>query len=263
MGRRIAGCRPYTRSDGSGARGARPREALRLGAGARGRGPRGRTRRARRTARPQRRGQVDARQDRLRADPVVTGARRGLRCPGRLGACAAVARLPRGALPLPRLVLGGRGPAAAPASRRVLRRRGGAARAPGPRRPRQRPRDAGRRDVEGNAAAARDRPGARRVAARPLAGRADERARSRPPADDGGAARGAARPRGVEIETDEGTRLIADASRDDVPALVERLVADGRRVYGVRVVATTLEEEYLEAVGGGTAVGGGRSSRRT
>ena len=61
------------------------------------------------------------------------------------------------------------------------------------------------------------------------------------------------RPRGVEIETDEGTRLIADASRDDVPALVERLVADGRRVYGVRVLATTLEEEYLEAVGGDTA----------
>jgi ABC-2 type transport system ATP-binding protein len=55
------------------------------------------------------------------------------------------------------------------------------------------------------------------------------------------------RPRGVEIETDEGVRLFAEARRDEVPALVERLV------YGVRVLSTTLEEEYLEAVGGDTA----------
>jgi ABC-2 type transport system ATP-binding protein len=61
------------------------------------------------------------------------------------------------------------------------------------------------------------------------------------------------RPRGVEIETDEGVQLFPEARRDEVPALVERLVHDGRRVYGVRVVATTLEEEYLEAVGGDTA----------
>ena len=61
------------------------------------------------------------------------------------------------------------------------------------------------------------------------------------------------RPRGVEIETDEGTRLFPEAARDDVPAIVERLVGDGRRIYGVRVLATTLEEEYLQAVGGDSA----------
>jgi ABC-2 type transport system ATP-binding protein len=61
------------------------------------------------------------------------------------------------------------------------------------------------------------------------------------------------RPRGVEIETDEGVQLFPEARRDEVPALVEQLVHDGRRVYGVRVVATSLEEEYLEAVGGDTA----------
>jgi ABC-2 type transport system ATP-binding protein len=60
------------------------------------------------------------------------------------------------------------------------------------------------------------------------------------------------RPRGVEIETDLGVRLFAEAGRDEVPALVEGLVRDGRRIYGVRVLATTLEEEYLEAVGGDT-----------
>ena len=61
------------------------------------------------------------------------------------------------------------------------------------------------------------------------------------------------RPRGVEIETDEGTRLFPEAARDDVPAIVERLVGDGHRIYGVRVLATSLEEEYLQAVGGDSA----------
>jgi ABC-2 type transport system ATP-binding protein len=61
------------------------------------------------------------------------------------------------------------------------------------------------------------------------------------------------RPRGVEIETDEGVRLFAEAGRDEVPALVDQLVRDGRRIYGVHVLATSLEEEYLEAVGGDTA----------
>jgi ABC-2 type transport system ATP-binding protein len=61
------------------------------------------------------------------------------------------------------------------------------------------------------------------------------------------------RPRGVEIETDEGIRLFAEAGREDVPALVAAAVGEGRRIYGVRVLATTLEEEYLEAVGGDTA----------
>jgi hypothetical protein len=33
---------------------------------------------------------------------------------------------------------------------------------------------------------------------------------------------------------------------------VSELVAAGRRVYGVRVLTSTLEEVYLEAVGGET-----------
>jgi ABC-2 type transport system ATP-binding protein len=61
------------------------------------------------------------------------------------------------------------------------------------------------------------------------------------------------RPRGVELETDEGTRLVAGAAREDVPRLVERAVAEGRRVYGVRVLTSTLEDVYLEAVGGETS----------
>jgi ABC-2 type transport system ATP-binding protein len=61
------------------------------------------------------------------------------------------------------------------------------------------------------------------------------------------------RPRGVEIETDDGVQMYAEAGRENVPDLVEALVRDGRRIYGVRVLATSLEEEYLEAVGGDTA----------
>src|SRR5207253_2121076 len=45
-----------------------------------------------------------------------------------------------------------------------------------------------------------------------------------------------ARPRGVEIETERGTEVHADAGRDDVPQLVEELVRGGRKVYGVRVL---------------------------
>jgi ABC-2 type transport system ATP-binding protein len=61
------------------------------------------------------------------------------------------------------------------------------------------------------------------------------------------------RPQGVEIETDEGILRFPEARREEVPALVERLVGEGRRIYGVHVRATTLEEEYLEAVGGDQA----------
>jgi ABC-2 type transport system ATP-binding protein len=56
-------------------------------------------------------------------------------------------------------------------------------------------------------------------------------------------------PRGVELETDEGTRTIEGATREDVPELVAAAVAAGRSVYGVRVLTSTLEETYLEAVG--------------
>ena len=56
------------------------------------------------------------------------------------------------------------------------------------------------------------------------------------------------RPRGVEVETDGGTRSFAAASREDVPAIVERLVRAGERVYEVRLVRSTLEDAYLAAV---------------
>ena len=54
---------------------------------------------------------------------------------------------------------------------------------------------------------------------------------------------------GVEIETDEGKRLFEKATREDTPRLVAELIAAGRKVYGVRVLTSTLEETYLEAVG--------------
>jgi ABC-2 type transport system ATP-binding protein len=61
------------------------------------------------------------------------------------------------------------------------------------------------------------------------------------------------RPRGVELETDDGMKLIAGATRDDAPRLVAEAVAAGRKVYGVRVLTSTLEDVYLEAVGGETS----------
>jgi ABC-2 type transport system ATP-binding protein len=60
------------------------------------------------------------------------------------------------------------------------------------------------------------------------------------------------RPRGVELETDAGVTTIPGATREDAPRLVAEAVAAGRRVYGVRVLTSTLEETYLEAVGGET-----------
>jgi ABC-2 type transport system ATP-binding protein len=62
-----------------------------------------------------------------------------------------------------------------------------------------------------------------------------------------------ARARGVEIETDVGVQVFEGASREDAPRLVAELVAAGRPVYGVRVLTSTLEETYLEAVGGETS----------
>jgi len=56
------------------------------------------------------------------------------------------------------------------------------------------------------------------------------------------------RAKGVEIETAAGLRTYPEAGREDVPGIVAGLVAEGEAVYGVRVVQTTLEEAYLEAV---------------
>ena len=62
-----------------------------------------------------------------------------------------------------------------------------------------------------------------------------------------------AKPRGVEIETDEGVQTITGAGREDAPRIVAELTAAGRKVYGVRVLTSTLEETYLEAVAGETS----------
>ena len=58
-----------------------------------------------------------------------------------------------------------------------------------------------------------------------------------------------ARARGVEVETGNGVRHFPDAGREDAPRIVAELVAAGEAVYGVRVLRTTLEDEYLSAVG--------------
>ena len=58
-----------------------------------------------------------------------------------------------------------------------------------------------------------------------------------------------ARPRGVEVETDDGRRTFPEATRDEVPRIVADLVAKGEQVYEVRLLASTLEDAYLEAVG--------------
>ncbi|MGZ4268966.1 MAG: ABC transporter ATP-binding protein [Solirubrobacteraceae bacterium] len=60
-----------------------------------------------------------------------------------------------------------------------------------------------------------------------------------------------ARPQGVEIETAGGVRRYDGAVREDVPELVARLVADGERVYDVRVVRSSLEDAYLAVVAEG------------
>jgi ABC-2 type transport system ATP-binding protein len=57
------------------------------------------------------------------------------------------------------------------------------------------------------------------------------------------------RPSGVEIETAAGTRLFERARREEVPGIVRDLVAAGEEIYGVRVLRSSLEDAYLEAVG--------------
>jgi ABC-2 type transport system ATP-binding protein len=53
---------------------------------------------------------------------------------------------------------------------------------------------------------------------------------------------------GVEVETGTGTKRFPDARRGDVPRLVRELVEAGEDVYDVRVVASSLEDVYLEVV---------------
>ena len=54
--------------------------------------------------------------------------------------------------------------------------------------------------------------------------------------------------RGVEVELESGVRSFPEATREQVPEIVAELVAAGERVYGVRVLSSTLEDTYLEAV---------------
>jgi ABC-2 type transport system ATP-binding protein len=56
------------------------------------------------------------------------------------------------------------------------------------------------------------------------------------------------RPGGVEVETAAGVQTFPAATRDDVPAIVERLVHAGERVYDVRLVHSSLEDAYLAAL---------------
>jgi ABC-2 type transport system ATP-binding protein len=67
-----------------------------------------------------------------------------------------------------------------------------------------------------------------------------------------GATHDLAHPRGVEIETEDGPQLYPGSKREDAPRLVAELVAAGKKVYAVRVLSSTLEEVYLEAVQGET-----------
>jgi hypothetical protein len=53
----------------------------------------------------------------------------------------------------------------------------------------------------------------------------------------------------VEVETANGVRSFPDARREEVPRIVADLVSSGEQVYGVSLLASTLEDAYLEAVG--------------
>ena len=45
-------------------------------------------------------------------------------------------------------------------------------------------------------------------------------------------------------------RIFAQATRDDIPRIVRELVEEGEDVYDVRLVRSSLEDVYLEVVGG-------------
>ncbi len=62
---------------------------------------------------------------------------------------------------------------------------------------------------------------------------------------------------GLEVETAGGTRTFTDARREDAPRIVRDLVAAGEEIYGVRILTSSLEDAYLEAVGRTDAPGGG------
>ena len=53
---------------------------------------------------------------------------------------------------------------------------------------------------------------------------------------------------GIEVDTGDGVRRFPDARREDAPAIVTSLVQAGAQVYEVRILRSTLEDVYLEAV---------------
>jgi ABC-2 type transport system ATP-binding protein len=55
---------------------------------------------------------------------------------------------------------------------------------------------------------------------------------------------------GVEVETASGVKRFPEAAREDVPGIVRELVQAGEDVYGVQVLRSSLEDVYLEVVGG-------------
>jgi ABC-2 type transport system ATP-binding protein len=57
------------------------------------------------------------------------------------------------------------------------------------------------------------------------------------------------RPRGIEVELAGEKRMFEGAVREDAPRIVSELVAGGQEIFGVRVLSSTLEDVYLEAVG--------------
>jgi hypothetical protein len=54
------------------------------------------------------------------------------------------------------------------------------------------------------------------------------------------------------VELESGLRVFEGAERADAPRIVAELVAAGERVYRVEVRHSSLEDVYLEAVGGET-----------
>ncbi|MGI8632610.1 MAG: ABC transporter ATP-binding protein [Solirubrobacterales bacterium] len=56
------------------------------------------------------------------------------------------------------------------------------------------------------------------------------------------------RPEGVAVATGSGERLFPGTSRDEIPALVARLVAEGEQIYGVTAVRSSLEDAYLSLI---------------
>ncbi|MDQ3726363.1 MAG: ABC transporter ATP-binding protein, partial [Actinomycetota bacterium] len=67
-----------------------------------------------------------------------------------------------------------------------------------------------------------------------------------------GTPRELAGPAAVEVDTGAGVRTFEGATREDAPRIVADLIAAGESVYRVEVRHSSLEDVYLDAVGGQT-----------